>query len=389
MPKKVLIIANSIVGKEPGVTGGESRFIELAKCWQKSGYEIHLMSGDGGKVLCERMGLKVNLHSISDSSETGRFEIIMRFVKVIFFLPRILREFKEGIVYSASEQIYDVLPGFILKKLRPSKIKFGVVVHWLPPLKFWKRQNSKLVNSLLFLISERSGLFLANINADILLPVSEDTFSSMKKARMAKRDTEPVICGVNLPEIVSYTENIFDKEYDAVFMKRLQRTKGVFDVINMWGNLVKTVKDAKLLIIGEGIDGNDARKLVIDSGLEKNIEFSGVIYDPKVKFSKIARSRVFVLPSYEENWAIVIGEAMASGTPVVCYDLKELREVWENNVIYAKTGDLEDLEQKVRELLENPEKAQKLAQKARKFVQKYSWDKIAQKELSLILDKNL
>src|SRR3989339_417609 len=130
---KILIIANSIVGAEPGVTGGENRFIELAKCWSKKGYEIHLMSGKAGKVLCEKMGLPVTLHSISNSPNIGRLEIIAVFFKMLFHLPALLFSFKEGIVYSGSEQIYDVFPGFLLKLFRPSKIRFGVVTHWLPP----------------------------------------------------------------------------------------------------------------------------------------------------------------------------------------------------------------------------------------------------------------
>ena len=78
----------------------------------------------------------------------------------------------------------------------------------------------------------------------------------------------------------------------------------------------------------------------------------------------------------------------AVGIPVVCYDLKELRPVWENNVIYAKIGDKSDLLEKVAYLLENGSERAKMAQKAREFVKKYSWEKIADTELSLILGTN-
>ncbi|KKS29817.1 MAG: Glycosyltransferase, family 4 [candidate division WWE3 bacterium GW2011_GWD2_42_11] len=385
---KILIIANSIVGDEPGVTGGESRFIELAKSWRKKGYEIHLMSSKGGKVLCEKMGLPVILHSISNSSSTGRLEIITRIFKMLFHLPTLLVSFKEGIVYSGSEQIYDVFPGFMLKLLRPSKIRFGVVTHWLPPVCFRERKNSKFLFSLLFLISERLGLFFAGFNADVLLPVSEDTLSSLKNSIFNRRPAYFVLCGVNPEEIDSYFPEKEQKIYDAVFMKRLQRTKGVLDLVEMWAELVKRKPGAKLLIIGEGIDGEEARKLSVSLGMEKNIEFAGVIYDPQKKFKLLGQSKVFVLPSYEENWAIVIGEAMAVGIPVVCYDLKELRPVWENNVIYAKIGDKSDLLEKVAYLLENGSERAKMAQKAREFVKKYSWEKIADTELSLILGTN-
>ena len=79
---------------------------------------------------------------------------------------------------------------------------------------------------------------------------------------------------------------------------------------------------------------------------------------------------------------------MAVGIPVVCYDLKELRAVWEDNIIYAKTGDKKDLLDKVTYLLENDAERAKMAQKAKEFVKKYSWDKIADTELALILGNN-
>ena len=384
---KILIIANSIVGAEPGVTGGESRFIELAKCWTKKGYEIHLMSGKGGKVLCEKMGLPVILHNISNSNGVGRVEISSRFFKMLFHLPGLLSSFKEGIVYSGSEQVYDVLPGFFLKLLRPSKIKLGVVTHWLPPVLFWKRRNSNFLYSLMFLLSERLGLFFANLNADVLLPVSEDTLHDLRTSIFNRRPAHFVLCGVNLEEIDLFGAAM-EKKYDAVFMKRLQRTKGILDLVEVWGELVKTRPEGKLLVIGEGIDGGEARKMSAEKGLEKNIEFAGVVYDPSVKFKMLAGSKIFILPSYEENWAIVIGEAMAVGIPVVCYDLKELRAVWEDNAIYAKIGDKKDLLDKVTGLLESDVERAKMAQKAKEFVKKYSWSKIADTELSLILSPN-
>ena len=220
------------------------------------------------------------------------------------------------------------------------------------------------------------------------MPVSEDTLSSLKNSIFNRRPAYFVLCGVNPEEIDSYFPEKEQKIYDAVFMKRLQRTKGVLDLVEMWAELVKRKPGAKLLIIGEGIDGEEARKLSVSLGMEKNIEFAGVIYDPQKKFKLLGQSKVFVLPSYEENWAIVIGEAMAVGIPVVCYDLKELRPVWENNVIYAKIGDKSDLLEKVAYLLENGSERAKMAQKAREFVKKYSWEKIADTELSLILGTN-
>ncbi len=142
--KRVLFIANAIVGKDPGVSGGESRFIELGKQWKANGYEIHLLAAKSGETLCIKMGLDVILHCVSKSDNDSRLEFIIRTIKVLFYLPSILNDFDEGIVYSTSEQFYDTLPGCILKLVYPDRILFATAVHWLPPVQFWKRKSSKI-----------------------------------------------------------------------------------------------------------------------------------------------------------------------------------------------------------------------------------------------------
>lgn len=152
MKKNVLFISNSIVGKNPGVSGGESRFIELGKYWAEMGYEIHLLSSEGGKTLCEKMGLPVILHKIPSSDSETRSEVVTRMIRLLWYVPSLLGQFKEGIVYSTSEQVYDVWPAFFLKLVYGSRIKFASAVHWLPPFIFWRRKSSRWYNSLLFMI---------------------------------------------------------------------------------------------------------------------------------------------------------------------------------------------------------------------------------------------
>ena len=66
---KILFIANVIFGENPGLSGGEIRFIEIAKFWASKGHEIHLMSSKGGKTLCNNLGLEVIFHNIYNSKK--------------------------------------------------------------------------------------------------------------------------------------------------------------------------------------------------------------------------------------------------------------------------------------------------------------------------------
>lgn len=383
--KKVLFIANSIVGKSPGLSGGESRFIELGKYWQKMGYEIHLQSSEGGKVLCDKMGLKVILHKITSTDQESRAEMYRRMITLFIDLPKIIIEFKSGIVYSTSEQVYDALPGFFLKLFYGKNIKWASAVHWLPPVLFWQRKSSKWYNSLFFMISERLGLILAYLLADSLFPVSAATYNDMYKSRFRGRKIKTVKCGVNLSEIESLIDKGQEKIYDAVFLKRIQAVKGIFDLIDIWEIVVKKLPQEKLIIIGNGIDEVEAKKLVTEKKLDENIKFLGAIYDLKEKYNYLAQSKLFLLPSYEENWAIVVGEALACGTPVMVYRLKELEEVWKDSITYINISNKEAFAEKIVDFLTNNSEYEERSRQGIEYVKQYDWAQIAFEEMDFIL----
>lgn len=381
---KTLFIANGISGDNPGLTGGETRFIEIAKAWANAGHEIHLMSSPGGKSLCERMGLKVILHKFVDYKMSGRLPFILKTIRSIFTLPESLSGYNDGVVYSTNEMLLDIFPALRLKIKYGNRIRWVVIVHWLPPFPPWKRKESKVLNSTLFFINERLSVWLANWFADVLLPVSPMTKEQLRAAGVNMDKVHAVECGVDFAGIRDIVRNVPAKTYDAVYMKRLQAVKGVFDLIDIWEGVVKVKPEAKLVVMGEGVDGDKARQIVKERGLEANIEFVGMVYDFAEKFSRISQAKLFILPTYEENWAIVVGEAMAAGTPVVAYDLKEMVDVWGEAAFWVPTGDKGAFVGKVISLLDNPDALKKLSSAAVEYVRRYDWKDIAKRELEYI-----
>lgn len=385
MKNKILVIANGIAGGDSGVSGGESRFIELAKNWSKGNNAIHLLGSLGSKTLCHKMGLAFRHHLSNFHSTNSRLGIVLQTFKS-FTLPESLRSFTSGYVYSTNEQLYDVLPGLVLK-IRSPKVRWAVVVHWLPPYLFWQRQQSSFFNSLFFLISERLSLYLACLFADRLLAVSDSTLNQIKKDPLARffiKKAVSVSCGVDVNLVQAVSKRVKKQKYDAVFMKRIQAVKGIFDLIEIWRLVVRKKPTAKLIIIGSGHDEDQAKKLVATLGLGKNIKFLGPVYNYQEKFTYLAQSRLFLLPTYEENWAIVIGESMATGTPVLTYNLPELTQVWKNFATYIPLGNKTIFAHKILTLLSDSPKRRTLSRKAINFIADYDWQKIAEQELSLI-----
>jgi len=381
---KILIIMNGIGSENnlPGISGGDVRWVEIAKIWQKQGHEIHVFTPQAGKDFCEKMSINAVFHIFDVPNEYCIKTYVYRALKS-FLIPKSLKS-SFDIVYSSTEHWYDVIPAIKIKKNNKT-IRWGAVVHWVAPL---KRKGTDFLSGLLFYINQRVGYYYIKKQADIVLAVSDSTAENVRGIGIPENKIFSVACGMNFDEINNITKQIDHKEYDAIFMKRFDGTKGVFDLPEIWKEVVNEKNNAKLGLIGFGTKKviEKLENLIELNDLQKNIEIIGPIYDFNEKFLTLAKSRLFILPSYEENWAIVIGEAMACGIPVICYDLPEIKPIWKDNVVWTPMGDKEAFADAIIQLLDDNNKREIISEKEIKFIKRYDWKNIAEDELEYIVN---
>ena len=108
------------------------------------------------------------------------------------------------------------------------------------------------------------------------------------------------------------------------------------------------------------------------------------------------RAEVLVLPSVHrtcygreirvsELLGLVVLEAMASGTPVVCSRLGGLVEVVQHGVtgFLVEPGNVAELHERLAELLHNPALARRMGQSARALVlERFTWQACAERCLA-------
>jgi len=70
-----------------------------------------------------------------------------------------------------------------------------------------------------------------------------------------------------------------------------------------------------------------------------------------MEFQVLKSSKIFILPSYNESWALVVCEAMACGLPVVAYDLPVFEEVYKKGMILIPIGDIDKFAGAILKLL--------------------------------------
>jgi glycosyltransferase involved in cell wall biosynthesis len=150
-------------------------------------------------------------------------------------------------------------------------------------------------------------------------------------------------------------------------------------------SLVRQVRPAKLLILGEGEERANLERLAIELGIQNDVSMPGFVDNP---FAFMAKASVFVLSSAWEGFGNVLVEALACGCPVVATDCRSgPREILDNGRYgrLVPVGDHEALAKAILETLDNPDfpaNRQTRLQRAMEF----SVDAAVDKYLKVLLD---
>ena len=74
--------------------------------------------------------------------------------------------------------------------------------------------------------------------------------------------------------------------------------------------------------------------------LSSCVTLAGLVSEAE-KFRLFKAGRIFLMPSRQESWGIVIAEALACDVPVVAYDLPAYRAIFGNLIDYVPPFDFE------------------------------------------------
>jgi len=128
-----------------------------------------------------------------------------------------------------------------------------------------------------------------------------------------------------------------ERIYDAVWIGRVHRQKGIEDLFATLQHLATKLPGFRAMFIGNVRD--TLAPEIAARGLEKCAEFSGFVSEEE-KIRLFKASRVFLMPSKHEGSPRVIGESLIAGTPVVAYEIPNYRPLFGDFVRYAPPFDL-------------------------------------------------
>lgn len=171
-----------------------------------------------------------------------------------------------------------------------------------------------------------------------------------------------------------------------LFISRIHPKKGLLNLVKVWSKLFKSFPDWHLVIAGPDEDGHlaEVQRVISEFGAENQTTFTGPVYGD-LKRQLYAACDCFVLPTFSENFGIVVAEALASGKPVITTKGTPWNELEAYNCGWYIDIGVESLEKALREALSLSDlHRQEMGQRGRKLVEEnYSWPKIARQMIEV------
>ncbi len=163
------------------------------------------------------------------------------------------------------------------------------------------------------------------------------------------------------------------EEFVILYISNNFRLKGLFTLIKALGELKKSRKDFKVLIIGRGNE-TPYRKLAKKLDCLENLIFLGHVGEIEKYY---AASDIYVHPTFYDSCSLVVTEALASGLPVITtiYDgASGVIDDGRDGFVLKNPKDHRALAEKIN-LFFNAEFRQKASIAARKKAEKYPAEK--------------
>lgn len=162
-----------------------------------------------------------------------------------------------------------------------------------------------------------------------------------------------------------------ERKFNILFLSRVEKTKGVYEVIDTYRILKARHPKLFLTIAGNGAELDSVIKYARNLGIQ-DIKFPGFV-EIETKTTLFKQADVYFFPSYSEGMPISVLEAMALGLPIVTRPVGGIRDFFENGKMGFITDSLspDDFAPLLEKLIENPHLQRQIGQFNRRFAKKH------------------
>jgi glycosyltransferase involved in cell wall biosynthesis len=174
-----------------------------------------------------------------------------------------------------------------------------------------------------------------------------------------------------------------DRERVALFLSRVHPKKGVLELVQAWGQVAPSGWRLRIAGPDEGGHWGQVERLVRQLGLGDRVEYLGPVEGER-KAALYREADLFVLPTFSENFGVVVAEALAHGLPVITTrgapwaDLETYGCGW-----WIEVG-VDPLVVALQEAMAlTDEQRAAMGARGREYVRRFDWGRIAEQTVEL------
>ncbi|HEY8198972.1 MAG TPA: glycosyltransferase family 4 protein [Candidatus Limnocylindrales bacterium] len=171
-----------------------------------------------------------------------------------------------------------------------------------------------------------------------------------------------------------------DGTANLLFVGRFEQRKGLLILLQAFRTLRRSGRDCRLLVVGRGPQEREVRRYVATRGLQ-GVHLLGRVSDAE-KAQLFATADIYVSPATgQESFGIVLLEAMAAGTPIVCSDIHGYKGVVRRGqqALLVPPRDHGELAEAIGTLLDDPALRARMGAAGRERATQFSWPNITAK----------
>ena len=230
----------------------------------------------------------------------------------------------------------------------------------------------------------------------VLYTTAEEMFQARKSFSLYRCNEEIISLGIagvkgnrnhQIELFNSLVSELADNKF-LLYLSRIHPIKGIDQLIKAYAAIPSISENLYLLIAGPDPVGlqMELQQLAVDLGVDDKIIWTGNLQD-EVKWGAYQSAEAFILPSHQENFGMVVAEALSCGLPVLISDKVNIwREVQEDEAGIIAMDDEQGCQQLLQRWIALTEKQKdEMKVKARKcFLKRFEISLAAESLLKII-----
>ncbi len=222
------------------------------------------------------------------------------------------------------------------------------------------------------------------LGSEFVICVSNDLNKRVKIMTEEKANTFTYYSGVDTKKFRPSSEvradfrerlGYVDGDFVILFAGRLTKSKGIYELIETFAQLLGYYRSLKLLLVGPLFEKAKLKKHIRKYGIKRSVSLTGSVSHAEIP-GYMNAADAFVLPSWMEGLPNVVMEACACERPVVASAVGGIPEIIDNNItgFLVNPRSASDLTEKLRFVIANREVAACIAKRARQgILQKFNY----------------